>query len=157
MVWRGGAWTLGKWGPSWKPGESGDPAHQEGERADSWHRTVEEGRYYKMPQNIGDGLATTPCHVYAHSMYHCALCINYHINNHNRNCTLLYYLFQENKSFGSKKPFPFIPWCTRSCVKHTSAHFELHLCEVLGVITPGSELRSLRDYRKNGRLSFSPW
>jgi hypothetical protein len=31
---------------------------------------------------------------------------------------LLYYLFQENKSFGSKKPFAFILWCTRSCVEH---------------------------------------
>jgi hypothetical protein len=27
-------------------------------------------------------------------------------------------LFQENKSFGSKKPFAFILWCTRSCVEH---------------------------------------
>ncbi len=26
----------------------------------------------------------------------------------------LYYLFQENKSFGNKKPFAFILWCTRS-------------------------------------------
>jgi hypothetical protein len=31
----------------------------------------------------------------------------------------LYYLFQENKSFGSKKPFAFILWCTRSCAEHT--------------------------------------
>jgi hypothetical protein len=73
-----------------------------------------------MPQSKGDGLATTPSHVYAQSMYHCALCINYHINNHNRNRVLLYNLFQENKSFGSKKPFAFILWCTGSCVKHTS-------------------------------------
>jgi hypothetical protein len=27
-------------------------------------------------------------------------------------------LFQENKSFGSKKPFEFILWCARSCVEH---------------------------------------
>jgi hypothetical protein len=33
-----------------------------------------------MPQNIGDRLATTPSHVHTQSMYHCALCINYHIN-----------------------------------------------------------------------------
>jgi hypothetical protein len=38
--------------------------------------------------------------------------------NHNRNRVLLYYLFQENKSFGSKTPFAFILWCTGSCVKH---------------------------------------
>jgi hypothetical protein len=83
-------------------GESGDPARQEEEKAGSWHQTVEEDRHYGMPQNMGDGLATTPSHVFAQSMYHCALCNNYHINNHNRNRVLLYYLFQENKSFGSK-------------------------------------------------------
>jgi hypothetical protein len=38
-------------------------------------------------------------------------------NNHNRNRVLLYYLFQENKSFSSKKPFAFILWCTGSCVE----------------------------------------
>jgi hypothetical protein len=31
----------------------------------------------------------------------------------------LYYLFQENKSFGSKKPFAFILWCMRSCVEQS--------------------------------------
>jgi hypothetical protein len=44
----------------------------------------------------------------------------YRINNHNTNRVLLYYLFQENKSFGSKKPFAFILWCTRSCVEHST-------------------------------------
>ncbi len=37
---------------------------------------------------------------------------------HNRNRVLLYYLFQENKSFGSKTPFAFSLWCTGSCVEH---------------------------------------
>jgi hypothetical protein len=101
-VWRRCAWTLGKEKPSWKPGESRDPACQEGEKAGSWHQTVEEDRHHRMPQNIGDGLATKPSHVYAQSTFHCALYINYHVNNHNRNRVLLYYLFQENKSFGSK-------------------------------------------------------
>jgi hypothetical protein len=114
-------WTLGKWKPSWKPGELGDPARQEGEKADSWHQTVEEDRHHKMPQNIGDRLTTTPSHVYAQSMCNCALCINYHINNHNRNRVFLYYLFQENKSFGSKKPFAFILWCAGSCVEHMAS------------------------------------
>jgi hypothetical protein len=72
----------GKWKPSWNPVELVDPAREEGEKAGSWHQTVEEDRHHKMPQNIGDGLATTPSHVYAQSMFHCALCINYHINNH---------------------------------------------------------------------------
>jgi hypothetical protein len=94
------------------------PGPQEGERTDSWHRTVEEGRQCKIPKSTGDGLVTTSSHIYAQSMYHCMLCISYHINNHNRNRVLLYYLFQENKSFGSKTPFAFILWCTRSCVEH---------------------------------------
>jgi hypothetical protein len=99
-------------------GESGDLVRQEGKRANSWHQTVQDDRHYKIPQNTGDALATTPSHVYAQSMYHSELCINYHISNHNRNRVLLYYLFQENKSFGSKKPFAFILWCMRSCVEH---------------------------------------
>jgi hypothetical protein len=95
------------------------PGPPGGEKSRQLASDSKEDRHYKMPQNGGDGLATTPSHVYAQSMYHCALCINYHINNHNRNHALLYYLFQENKSFGSlKKTFAFILWCTRSCVKH---------------------------------------
>jgi hypothetical protein len=88
-------WTLGKWKPSWRLGESGGPVRQEGERVGSWHRTVEEDRRYKMPQNIGEGLSTTPSHVYAQSMYHCSLCMI--TNNHNMNHVLFHYLFQENK------------------------------------------------------------
>jgi hypothetical protein len=108
-------WILGKWESSWKPG---DPARQEGEKAGSWHQTVEEDRHSGMPQNTGDGLATIPSDVYAQSECHCALCNNYYTNNHYRNRVLLYYLFQENKSFGSKTPFGFILWCTGSCVEN---------------------------------------
>ncbi len=71
-----------------------------------------------MCQDSGSGLVTTPSHVYAQSECHCALYNNCHIKNHNRNCVLLYYLFQENKSFGSKTPLAFILWCTGSCVEH---------------------------------------
>ncbi len=53
-------WTLGKGKPSWKPGESGDPARREGEKAGSWHQTVEEDRHLRMPQNTGNRLPTTP-------------------------------------------------------------------------------------------------
>jgi hypothetical protein len=49
---------------------------------------------------------------------HCV--VHYCTNNPNRNRVLLYYLFQENKSFGSKKPFAFILWCTGSCVDHNT-------------------------------------
>jgi hypothetical protein len=67
------------------PGEKGaileaggvrGPGPAGGERTDSWHRTVEEGRRCKMSKGTGDRLATTPSHVYAQSMYHCILCIS---------------------------------------------------------------------------------
>jgi hypothetical protein len=86
----------------------------------SWHPTVEEDRHSGMPLNTGDGLVTTPSHVYAQSKCHCALCSNCCTNNHNMNHVLLYNLFQENKSFGSKTPFAFILWCTGSCVEHNN-------------------------------------
>jgi hypothetical protein len=44
------------------------PGRQAGERTDSW--TVEEDRRYKISVSTGDGLVTTPSHVYAQSMYH---------------------------------------------------------------------------------------
>jgi hypothetical protein len=98
--------------------EAGDPTSQQGEKAGSWHQTVEEDRHNRMPQNTGDRLVTTPSHVYVQSKCPCALYSYYRANNHNRNHVLVYYLFQENKSFGRKKPFAFILWCTGSCVEH---------------------------------------
>ncbi len=92
-------WILGKREPSWKPG---GPARQEGEKAGSWPQTVEEDRCSGMAQNTGDGLATSPRDVYAQSESYCALCNNFYTYNHNRNHVLLYYLFQENKLFGSE-------------------------------------------------------
>jgi hypothetical protein len=53
-------WILGKWEPSWKPG---DLARQEGEKAGSWHWTVDEDRHNGTPQKMGDGLVTIPSHV----------------------------------------------------------------------------------------------
>jgi hypothetical protein len=47
--------------------------------AGSWHQTVEEDRHSGMPQDTGDGLITTPSHVYAQSECHCALCNNLYI------------------------------------------------------------------------------
>ncbi len=38
------------------------------------------------------------------------------------NGVLSVYLFQENKSYGSKRPFALILWCTRSRVEHRKAH-----------------------------------
>jgi hypothetical protein len=111
-------WILGEWEPSW---ELGDPARQEGKKADSWRQTVEEDRPSRIPQDSGGGLVTTPSHVDAQSERCCALYNCCHIRkNHNRNRVLLYYLFQENKSLGSKTPFAFILWCTGSCVEHNT-------------------------------------
>jgi hypothetical protein len=36
---------------------------------------------------------------------------------------LFVYLFKKNKSYGSKKLFTFILWCTRKSVGHSSHHF----------------------------------
>jgi hypothetical protein len=69
----------GEMGAILEVGESEGPARQDGERMDSWHQTVEEGRHCKMSKSTGDELATTPNHVYAQSMYHlyhCILCIS---------------------------------------------------------------------------------
>ncbi len=43
----------------------------------------------KMLQNVGDRLTTTSSHGYAQSTYHCALCINHHTDNYNKNRVLL--------------------------------------------------------------------
>ncbi len=113
---RRSAWTLGKRGPSWKLGELRGPASQAGEKTDSWRQIVKEGRRYKMSESTGDRLATTSSHVYAQSMYLMYIVSqSIAFNNHNMNQVLLYLLFQENISFGSKKPFAFILWCMRSC------------------------------------------
>jgi hypothetical protein len=82
MVWKGCAWILGKWAPSWGPG---NPACQEGEKVGSWHQTVEEDRHSGMCQDAGGGLVTSTSHVYAQSECHCALYNNCHIKNQNRN------------------------------------------------------------------------
>jgi hypothetical protein len=90
-------WILGKREPYWKPG---GPARQEGEKAGSWLQTAEEKRHSKMAKEVGDGLATPSRDSYAQSecIVHCTIVIQY---NHNRNHVSLYYLFQENKSFGT--------------------------------------------------------
>ncbi len=46
-------------------------------------------------------MGMSPRDVYTQSECYCALCSSY-IYDHNRNCVSLYYLFQENKSFGTE-------------------------------------------------------
>ncbi len=48
------------------------------------------------------------------------------------------YLFQENKSYGSKKPFAFILWCTRSHVEHSTT------CSIVKIV---KSLRCHWDHR----------
>ncbi len=76
MVRRGCVWILGKWEPSWEPEGL---ARQEGEKAGSWHQTVEEDRHSGMHQDSGGELITTPSHVYAQSECHCVLYNNCYI------------------------------------------------------------------------------
>ncbi len=54
-----------------------------------------------MAKVAGDGLATSSRDSYAQSecIVHCTIVTQY---NHNRNRVSLYYLFQENKSFGTR-------------------------------------------------------
>jgi hypothetical protein len=115
--------TLGKRGPSWKPGESGDPARQEGEKTDSWYQTVEEDRCYKMPQKLGDGLATTPSHLYAQSTYHCALCISCHTNNHNKNHVFIVFVCFRRINHLAVKNHLHSSSGVREVVSSTGAHY----------------------------------
>ncbi len=90
-------WTLGKREPSWKPGS---PARQEGEKAGSWLQTVEEKRrrrWLKTQETGSPHLQETVMHRMS-AVVHCIVVTQY---NHNRNRVSLYYLFQENKSFGT--------------------------------------------------------
>jgi hypothetical protein len=64
-----------------------------------------------MPEDKKDELGVTSRLHYAQSMYR--RCIVVHIdhcklNSVTVNSVLLVYLFQENKSYGSRKPFAFI-------------------------------------------------
>ncbi len=90
-------WILGEREPSGKPG---GPARQEGEKAGSWLQTVEEKRHRRWPATQETGsphLQETFMHRVS-AFVHCIAVIQY---NHNRNRVSLYYLFQENKSFGT--------------------------------------------------------
>ncbi len=57
--------------------EAGGPARQEGEKAGSWLRTMEEKRHSEMAKDAGDRLATSSRDVYAQSECYCALYSSY--------------------------------------------------------------------------------
>ncbi len=85
----------------------------------------------------------------------------------------LCYLFQENKSFGSKKPFAFILWCTRSCIEHKQYTINWHLFShpCLSTMRVGTHKQNVKsrfsgirgfEMRRNWRFSFflpsnQPW
>ncbi len=78
-----GSWGNGDSSAGWGS-QGAQPASKGKGRADSVSQW--KGKDVKeMLQNVGDGLATTSSHVYAQSRCHCALCINHHVNNHNKN------------------------------------------------------------------------
>ncbi len=81
--------------------EAGGPGLCQGrEKAGSWLQTVEEDRRSGTAKDAGDRLATPSRDVFAQSEFivHCVAVVQY---NHNRNRFSLYYLFQENISFGT--------------------------------------------------------
>ncbi len=73
-----------------------------------------------MPEDKADGLGTTSRLRHAQSMYHCECQSTVILIIVIVNSGLPVYLFQENKSYGSKKPFAFILWCTRSRFGHSN-------------------------------------
>jgi hypothetical protein len=79
---------------------------------------------HRMLEDKEDGLSGTSGLRHAQSMYHCTCWPTVTPMIVIMNSVLSLYLFQENKSYGSKKPFAFIPWCTRSSVRHNNC-FEL--------------------------------
>ncbi len=90
-------WILGKREPSWKPGAR--PARR-GKRlavgSGQWRRG-DIARWPKTQETGSPHLQETFMHRVS-AIVHCIAVIQY---NHNRNRVLLYYLFQENKSFGT--------------------------------------------------------
>jgi hypothetical protein len=74
--------------------------------------------FMEMLEDQEDGLGATSRSHYAQSMYHCTYQPAVNLMIVIVNSVLFDYLFQENKSYGSKKPFAFILWCTRSPVEH---------------------------------------
>ncbi len=90
-------WILGKTEPSWKPG--GRPARRGKRQAvgsGQW-RGIDVVRWLKIQEMGSPHLQETVMHRVS-VIVHCVAVIHY---NNNRNRILLYYLFQENKSFGT--------------------------------------------------------
>ncbi len=116
-----GPW--GKWGHHEWGGGGGGPAHPAESKISSQFTTVEAARRPWGSQKSNRTGSMRHQDLIMHR-----ICIIVHISllltlmivivsN-----VLLDYLFQENKTYGSGKPFAFILWCTRSRVEHSSKH-----------------------------------
>ncbi len=120
-----GPW--GKWGHHECRGRRGTgPAWQGGR----WAVSAQQWRQvdvHRMPEDKEDGLGATSRLRYAQSMYHCVCQSTVTLMIVIVNSILPVYLFKENKSCGSKKPFAFILWCTRSRVGHNFYLYNLML------------------------------
>ncbi len=112
-----GPW--GKWGHHECRGRRGTwPTWQGG----GWAVSTQQWRQvdvHRMPEDKEDGLGATSRLRQTQSMYHyeCQSTVTLMIVIVNSVWPV--YLFQENKSCGSKKPFAIVLWCTRCHVGHT--------------------------------------
>jgi hypothetical protein len=112
----------GEMGAILEAGEARGPAKQGKE----WTVGIGQWRRVDVAKCLRAQEMGSPQHqaTFMHRVCIIVCCVSvYCIYNHNRNRVLLYSLFQENKSFGSKKPFAFILCCTRSCVEHNNISF----------------------------------
>ncbi len=114
------AWTLREMGSPWVRGRRGDLAHPVESEISSQSTAVgATSRPWESQKNNKTGS------VRHQDLIMHRLCIIVHISSLLTiiivivNNVLLDYLFQENKSYGSKKPIAFIFWCTRSRVEHS--------------------------------------
>jgi hypothetical protein len=112
-------------GATMNVGGEGGPGPPGGEEVSSDTRQQRRLVVLKMLEDKEDGLGTTSRLHYAQSMYHCMHSLMIVVMS----SVLLVYLFQENKSYGSTKPFVFILWCTRTRVGNNNAYVKtvLHL------------------------------
>jgi hypothetical protein len=101
----------GPWGNGGHLGSRGSQGTRPARRGKEWTVGIGQWRRVDVARCLGAQETGSSKHqaTFMHRVCIIVYCVSvYHINNHNRNCVFLYYLFQENKSFGSKKPFAFI-------------------------------------------------
>ncbi len=96
-------------------GAEGDLAHPVGSKISSWSTTVEETRRQWGNQEDNQDIKNSSYTEFV-ILWNGDCCSV--VNSYNKcvnviQCLILIALFQKNKSYGSKKPFAFILWCTQ--------------------------------------------